>query len=149
MVVPEELIDTMNRLSQNLYINAPTLSQFAACKAFECTEELDGHVAKYAVNRDIVLSTLNELGIDKNASPADGAFYVYVDLYEFGVTDAPALCSRLLEEAGVAITPGTDFECPSTEYGKHRVRFSYSRSTEEVREGMNRFRNWWLENMTP
>lgn len=82
MIVPPSLIDVMNRLGQNLYINAPTLSQLAACHAFdpECSAELEGHVARYAVNRKIVLDTLEALKLDKGASPADGAFYVYVDL---------------------------------------------------------------------
>ena len=82
MVVPLTLIDVMNRLGQNLYINAPTLSQLAAVHAFDpaCREELEGHVRRYAANRDIVLGTLRDLGLDSGASPADGAFYVYVDL---------------------------------------------------------------------
>ena len=82
MVVPPSLIDAMNRLGQNLYINAPTLSQMAACYAFDpiCTAELELHVKKYAVNRQIVLDTLKGLKLDGGASPADGAFYVYVDL---------------------------------------------------------------------
>ena len=82
MVVPHSLIDAMNRLGQNLYINAPTLSQMAACYAFDsiCTAELESHVRRYAVNRQIVLDTLKGLKLDVGASPADGAFYVYVDL---------------------------------------------------------------------
>jgi aspartate/methionine/tyrosine aminotransferase len=82
MIVPPTLIDVMNRLGQNLYINAPTLSQLAACHAFdpECSIELEGHVTRYAVNRQVVLETLKDLELDKGASPADGAFYVYVDL---------------------------------------------------------------------
>lgn len=149
LVVPLSLVDAMNRLSQNLYINAPTLSQYAACHAFhaDVTAELEKNVAKYKTNRDIVLSTLRELQIDQNASPADGAFYVYVDLGEAGVKDSTLLCRRLLEEAGVAVTPGCDFEDPATALGHQRVRFSYSRSTDdEVRKGMQRFKTWWLAN---
>ena len=140
MVVPNSLVDAMNRLSQNLYINAPTLSQLAACRAFdEDTDvELQVNLRKYAVNRDIVLSTLRDLRIDGNASPADGAFYVYIDLSAEGVTDSTALVWRLLEEAGVALTPGCDFEDPASGLGDVRIRFSYSRSTEEVSEGMRR-----------
>ena len=82
MVVPLSLVDVMNRLGQNLYINAPTLSQMAACYAFDpvCTVELESPVARYTVNRQIVLDTLKGLKLDGGASPADGAFYVYVDL---------------------------------------------------------------------
>lgn len=149
MVVPESLVDVMNRLSQNIYINAPTLSQLAACEAFHCEEELDAHVAKYAVNRDVVMSTLAELGLDRDVAPADGAFYVYTDLSLAGVTDAPGLCRRILEEAGVALTPGSDFEDPRSGLGLRRVRFSFCRETAEVEEAMRRFKRWWRENMSP
>ena len=149
LVVPPSLVDVMNRLSQNMYINAPTLSQYAALSAFEpeVTTELNAHVVKYRTNRDIVLATLKDLQIDQNASPADGAFYVYVDLAREGVTDSGAVCRRLLEEAGVAITPGLDFEDPASGLGHQRLRFSYSRSTDEVQEGMRRFKQWWVDNM--
>jgi aspartate/methionine/tyrosine aminotransferase len=148
MVVPLELVNVMNKLSQNMYINAPTLSQVAAIEAFNCDEELQQHVTRYTTNRNIVLTTLESLDLLKGASPADGAFYVYVDLKHAGVDNAPALCQRILEEAGIAITPGVDFEDAESGLGFQRVRFSYSRSTEEVQEGMNRFKKWWLENMS-
>lgn len=147
MVVPSNMVDTMNRLSQNLYINAPTLSQLAGIEAFDCQEELDGHVRRYAENRGIVLATLSELDLLSGASPADGAFYVYIDLSSKGITDAPALCTRLLNEAKIAITPGVDFESPESGLGLQRIRISYSRSTEEVREGMVRFKAWWMKNV--
>lgn len=146
MVVPEELVNVMNKLSQNMYINAPTLSQIAAVEAFDCDEELQEHVKRYTKNRDIVLSTLESLNLPH--SPADGAFYVYVDLKHVGVTDAPMLCQRILSEAGVAITPGVDFEDAESGLGLQRVRFSYSRSTDEVQEGMTRLKDWWLQNMS-
>lgn len=147
MVVPLSLVDTMNRLSENIYISPPTLSQLAACEAFKCDKELDAHVAVYACNRDIVLDCLGSLGLLSCAAPSDGAFYVYVDLMEHGVDDSAQLCERLLQEAKLAVTPGLDFEDPATSLGKHRLRFSYSRGTEEVREGMQRFKKWWLANM--
>jgi aspartate/methionine/tyrosine aminotransferase len=75
-------------------------------------------------------------------APADGAFYIYVDLGAEGVEDSSALCYRILEEAGVAITPGIDFEDPSTGLDRQRVRFSFSRDTAEVAEGMKRFSAW-------
>jgi aspartate/methionine/tyrosine aminotransferase len=70
MVVPRRLTDTMNRLSQNMYINAPTLSQIAGIKAFECGEELDGYVDVYRVNRKCVLDTLGELSLLRGVAPA-------------------------------------------------------------------------------
>ena len=147
MVVPLSLVDTMNRLSQNMYINAPTLSQIAACKAFDCNKQLDSYVNMYKVNREIVLEALQELGLLSGAAPADGAFYIYIDLQAAGVTDSMQLCHRLLEEAGVALTPGVDFEDPENGLGLKRIRFCYARSTEDVREGMRRFKIWWAENM--
>lgn len=151
MVVPASLVDTMNRLSQNLYINAPTLSQLAGIAAFDCSEELDSHVRKYADNREIVLSTLSELGLLSGASPSDGAFYIYLDLNAHlpPTLDTPTLCRRLLNEAKIAVTPGVDFEFAESGLGNRRIRFSFSRSTNEVREGMIRFKKWWLANMSP
>jgi len=145
MVVPHSMVDTMNRLSQNLCINAPTLSQIAACKAFSCSNELNKHVSMYAINRQCVLDTLSELGLLAGASPADGAFYVYCDLAHAGIFDTPTLCHQLLVEAGLALTPGVDFEDPESGLGNQRVRFSYSRSVEEVSEGMQRFKRWWIK----
>lgn len=149
MIVPDNFVDVFNRLSQNIYINAPTLSQIAASRAFDAdvTKELELNVARYAASRDVVLQCLEELGLSDKAAPSDGAFYIYVDLKDCGVTDTPSMCYRLLEEVGVAITPGVDFEDPSTGLGKQRVRFSYSRSTEEVTEGMKRFKEWMLSNV--
>ena len=147
MVVPDHLVDTMNRLSQNIYISPPTLSQLAAISAFQAFDELNGHIEVYRINREIVLRTLHELNLDTDISPSDGAFYVYVDLSRAGVTDALQLCNRLLDEAHVAVTPGVDFEDPSTGLGYKRVRFSFCRKTEEVEEGMRRFSNWWRRNM--
>lgn len=149
MVVPPHLVDAMNRLSQNIYINAPSLSQIAAIAAFsdESTAELEGNLQRYKDNRQIVLDVLCDLGLSEGCAPSDGAFYIYLDLSRFGVTDAPALCRRLLEESSVALTPGEDFEDPTSGLGKVRVRFSYSRSTEEVTEGMQRFKKFWRANM--
>lgn len=93
MIVPPSLVSTMNRLSQNMYINAPTLSQIAAVKAFECEEELNRFVDVYRINRKCVLDTLAELNIH-DVSPADGAFYVYADLSKHGVENTMELCKR-------------------------------------------------------
>lgn len=87
------------------------------------------------------------IAVPCKASSPDGAFYIYVDLTCAGVTDSPSLCYRLLEEGGVAVTPGSDFEDPSSGLGLRRIRFCYSRDTPEVEDGMRRFKNWWLRNM--
>jgi len=132
-----------------LYINAPTLSQLAGIAAFDCTEELNGHVRRYADNRQVVLDTLSELGLLSGASPSDGAFYLYLDLAGHlpASLDTPTLCKRLLAEAKIAVTPGVDFESPESGLGLRRIRFSFSRSTDEIREGMRRFKQWWKTNI--
>ncbi|GMH68674.1 hypothetical protein TrST_g4390 [Triparma strigata] len=154
LVLPEDesIRDSINRLAQNMYINAPTLSQQAAVALFDDPEvdrELDRRVAEYAKSRKVVLDTLTELGLNTPGAiaPADGAFYVYVDLKEKARNDATNLCIRLLKEAGVAITPGSDFEERDgvSDLGERRIRFSYAGGVDEVSEGMRRFKEWWPE----
>ena len=101
----------------------------------------------YATNRRIMLETLEELGLVDCCSPADGAFYIYLDLKSKGVTDSPDLCRRILEECGVAVVPGVDFEDPASGLGFQRIRLSFCRKTEEIREGMTKFKEWWKTNM--
>lgn len=137
MVVPDELVRPVERAAQNLYICAPVLSQYAACAAFDATEELDGHVRRYARNRSILLDGLHAAGLDRHA-PADGAFYVYVDVTELGLPSG-TLCTRWLDELGVATTPGIDFDARR---GDGTVRFSFAGSTEEITEATGRIRSW-------
>ncbi len=137
MVVPDDLVRPVERAAQNLYICAPVLSQFAACAAFDATEELDGHVRRYARNRSILLDGLHAAGLDRHA-PADGAFYVYVDVTELGLPSG-TLCTRWLDELGVATTPGIDFDARR---GEDTVRFSFAGSTEEITEATRRIRSW-------
>lgn len=150
MVLPKskDAIDRVNKLAQNLYINAPTLSQLSAVKAFDCCDELDQHVVKYKENRGIVLDSLRMMGfdLDVDVSPSDGAFYIYVDTSRF-IKDSEKFCYELLDAAGVAITPGTDFEDPSGDIGKKRIRLSYCGSTTDVREGMRRISEYWRDNV--
>jgi aspartate/methionine/tyrosine aminotransferase len=137
MLVPDPLVRRVEALAQNLYIAAPTLSQLAAVAAFDSREELDGHVARYARNRGILVDALCDMGIREMASP-EGAFYVYADVAHL-TTDSPTFCKRLLEATGVAITPGVDFD-PAR--GRRTIRFSYSRGPDEVTEAVARFRDW-------
>ena len=69
-------------------------------------------------------------------------FYVYVDLGAYGVADSVDLCNRLLDDEGVAITPGVDFEFEEA-IGKRRVRISYCGATPDVEEAMARLARWW------
>ena len=133
LVLPEDLSVAVERLGQNLFLNTPTVSQYAALAAFECREELEENVRRYARNRDILLSALPAMGIGEFAAP-DGAFYVYADIGHL-TNDSMAFCRRLLDETGVAITPGVDFD---RERGSRTVRLSYCAATEEVEAAMDR-----------
>ncbi|MDH3500623.1 MAG: aminotransferase class I/II-fold pyridoxal phosphate-dependent enzyme, partial [Acidimicrobiia bacterium] len=137
LVAPTELVAPIERLCQNLFISPPTLSQLAGLAAFDCTEELDVNVERYAVNRGMVLETLQAAGF-ADVAPADGAFYAYANV-EHLTDDSQALCATWLEELGVAVTPGVDFD-PAR--GRRYVRFSYSESTADVAEAMQRIRDW-------
>jgi aspartate/methionine/tyrosine aminotransferase len=137
MVVPEDLVRAIERLSQNLFISPPTLSQLAALSVFDCADELDANVRRYDENRRLLLAELPKAGLDKLA-PADGAFYVYADVGKF-TDDSVAFCKRLLAETGIAATPGIDFD---PERGNRFIRFSIAGSTEDMTEAAKRLANW-------
>ena len=137
MVVPDSLLRAVECLAQNLYIAPPTLSQFAAAAAFDCAEELEANVARYAENRRLLLAELPRAGFDTFA-PADGAFYLYADVGRM-TDDAADFCRRMLNEAGVATTPGLDFD-PLR--GHRFVRFSFAGATADMAEAARRLIAW-------
>ena len=137
MVVPESLLRSVECLSQNLFISPPTLSQLACVAAFDCKEHLDGHVAKYRLNRDLLNDLLPKAGFDK-LSQADGAFYLYADVSHM-TNDSEEFCRRCLAETGVAITPGVDFD---PDRGNQFVRFSFAGPFEDMAEAARRLIEW-------
>ena len=137
MVVPEAHVRRVERLAQNLFICAPHASQVAALAALDAVEELDANLAVYRANRALMLRGLPEAGFTRIAPP-DGAFYVYADVSDL-TDDSNALSARILAEAGVAVTPGLDFD-PGR--GAGTLRFSYARSTADIAEGLTRLRRW-------
>jgi aspartate/methionine/tyrosine aminotransferase len=139
MLVPEDLRRPVDVLTGNFTICPPVLGQLAAIAAFtpESYAELDGHVARYAGNRAILLDGLPRLGIDRLA-PADGAFYVYADIGHL-TDDSYAWCERVLEETGVAMAPGIDFD---TRRGNQFVRLSFAGAATEIEEGLDRLGKW-------
>ncbi|ACA19744.1 aminotransferase class I and II [Methylobacterium sp. 4-46] len=137
MVVPDALVRPIERLAQNLYISAPYLSQVAALAAFDATEELEAVKADYARARALLLNELPGLGLG-DAHPADGAFYLYADVARL-TNDAGAFCRRMLDQAGVAATPGLDFD-PAE--GHHYLRFSFAGGEREAHEAVRRLRAW-------
>jgi aspartate/methionine/tyrosine aminotransferase len=150
MVVPENLIKAINSLQQNMFINAPTISQTAAMKCWDedTIAVLEQHVTKYATSRSIILEAMakiQELN-PKNIAPADGGFYVYIDLGDENVAPgfgSVSMCKALLEEEFVAITPGNDFEDPTGNLGDRRFRVSYAGGIDTAKEAMQRFHKFW------
>lgn len=150
MIIPDHLVEPINSLQQNMFINAPTISQTAALKCWdsETIEELETHVEKYRKSRSIILEELSHIPDIKseNIAPADGGFYIYIDLGQENIAPgfgSVAMCKAILEEEYVAITPGIDFEDPAGDLGDRRFRISYAGGVETAKEGLKRFRRFW------
>jgi aspartate/methionine/tyrosine aminotransferase len=137
LVAPPDMIRPLECLAQNMFISAPTLSQYAGLFAMDCTDELEANVARYAANRALLLEHLPAAGFDRLA-PADGAFYLYADVSRL-TNDSQDFCRRMLMETGVAATPGLDFDA---EQGHRFVRFSFAGATEDMAEAANRLKTW-------
>ena len=137
MLVPPDLARSVECLAQNFYISPPALSQLAALPVFGCRTELDAHVGRYRQNRDLLIGTLADAGLSRFA-PAEGAFYLYVDISSL-TRDSADFCRRLLAETGVALTPGLDFDPVD---GGSWVRLSFAGATEEVAEAARRLADW-------
>lgn len=138
-VVPEWAVEAAERLAQNLFISAPTLSQYAALAAFSSPnrEELERRRGAFAARRKVLIEGLGNLGFGLSAR-ADGAFYVYADSTPFAA-DSESFARDLLDQAGVALTPGTDFGV----HGAHNhVRFAYTASIPRLHEALARIRDF-------
>jgi aspartate/methionine/tyrosine aminotransferase len=137
MVVPQELVRPVERLQQNLAISVPTLSQVAAEAAFEGRAEMEEVKHGYEENRRTLLAGLPAAGFDR-ILPVDGAFYLYADISRFS-DDSLEFAKRMLEQAGVAATPGVDFD---PVHGRHALRFCYAGSAAEMHEAVERIGAW-------
>ncbi|MGO1192267.1 MAG: pyridoxal phosphate-dependent aminotransferase [Nesterenkonia sp.] len=141
-VLPEYLVDPVSRLAGNVALCPPHGSQLAAVEAFsaESMEFAEAQLADYAAARRLVLDALEEIGWDQVA-PADGAFYVYARIGDHleEYDDAASYCTALLERAGVAVVPGTDFDPVN---GKEWVRLSLAPGSAAVAEGLDRIRRF-------
>ncbi|WP_207842387.1 pyridoxal phosphate-dependent aminotransferase [Williamsia soli] len=135
MLVPAPLRRAVERLTANLTICPPTISQHAAVAAFsaESKVELDGHVRRYARNRELLVDGLAALGVT-DVAPPDGAFYVYADLSAI-TDDSLGWCEGVLEQTGVAMAPGLDFD---TRRGNQTVRMSFAGATDDIGEALSR-----------
>ncbi|MDX1540492.1 MAG: aminotransferase class I/II-fold pyridoxal phosphate-dependent enzyme [Geminicoccaceae bacterium] len=137
MVAPPDLVRPIERLAQNLYISAPALAQHAALAALDAGDELDRRIERYRANRDRLIDRLVPAGLDRFAPP-DGAFYLYVDTSHVD-RSSTALCRRLLEDTGVALTPGADFDRVR---GESFVRLAFCGPGEDVDEAGRRLAAW-------
>jgi aspartate/methionine/tyrosine aminotransferase len=137
MVVPDALVRPIERLQGNLAISVPTLSQVAATAAFDGKAEMEAVKHGYEENRRILTEGLPKAGLDKFL-PVDGAFYLYADIAHFS-NDSLDFAKRMLNEAGVAATPGIDFDPVN---GHNFLRFCYAGSASEMHEAVQRIGTW-------
>lgn len=133
MVLPEALVRRAEILQQNLFISAPTLSQIAATVALEEVDYSERQKTAYADNRKLLTAGLRELGFELPGE-GDGAFYAYAGIRHFS-NDSMGFCLGLLDKAGVAATPGIDFDRTD---GNGYVRFSYAGTRQSVEEALDR-----------
>jgi aspartate/methionine/tyrosine aminotransferase len=138
LVVPPELVEPGRARMGNLFLTPPSLAQHAALAAMDCRDELGGHVAAYAHNRDLMLEGVARLGLS-HIAPPDGAFYIYAEIGHL-TQDSLAFCRRMLEETGVATAPGIDFD---PVHGNRFIRFSFAVSTALVEEALARLEPWF------
>lgn len=137
LVLPDDLVRPVECLAQNLFISAPHIAQVAAEAAFDCTEELEANVARYRRSRDLLLAALPQAGFPR-VSPAEGAFYLYADVSD-RTNDSRDFCARMLAEAGIAASPGVDFDRVR---GHHFLRFSYCGPEADMAEAAARLKRW-------
>ena len=138
MIVPEDALVPISVMTQNFYISPPSIAQYAALGAFEdgTIELMEARREEFQRRRDFLVPALRELGFIIPHMPA-GAFYVYASIENLA-DDSEAFCWRMLESAGVAITPGTDFG----EYlARQHVRFSYTQPMDRLELAVERLAN--------
>jgi aspartate/methionine/tyrosine aminotransferase len=138
LIVPPPLIDAARARMGNLFLTPPSLAQHAGLVAFDCRDELEGHVQTYARNRELMLAALPALGL-RRIAPPDGAFYIYADIGHL-TDDSMDFCMRLLLDTGVATAPGVDFDPVD---GHRFMRFSFAVSTDRVEEALRRMAPWF------
>lgn len=132
-VVPEAAVSALERLAQNLFISMSTMGQFAALAAFEpeTRKILEQRRQIFADRQAFLLPALRNLGFEIPLAPV-GALYLYADASRF-TSDSHQFCMKMLEEHGVAMTPGTDF---GTHRANEHVRFAYTTSMEELQRAV-------------
>ncbi|TYC58557.1 aminotransferase class I/II-fold pyridoxal phosphate-dependent enzyme [Rhodobacterales bacterium] len=133
MVLPEQLVRPIERIAQSLYISPPEISQIAATAALDAVQELEAVKAGYASNRELLVNELPRIGLDR-LLPVDGAFYIYADISGFS-QDSLAFARTMLHDAGVAATPGVDFDPVR---GHEFIRFSFAGAHDDMKDAIER-----------
>jgi aspartate/methionine/tyrosine aminotransferase len=135
MVVPEFYVDAIDRIAQNIFLAAPTMSQYAALAALKAETQvlLDARRDEFKQRRDFLLPALQQLGFDIAVKP-QGAFYIYANCEKF-TDDSFSWVKKLLTEQGVALTPGIDFG--TWQVSKH-CRFAYTQSLEKLEQAVEK-----------
>lgn len=140
LVSPEDGASRTGAYAGNLFLTPPSLSQHAGLVAMDSRDELEGHVAVYRRNRELMLDAMPRLGLDRIAPP-DGAFYIYADVSRY-TQDSMAFCLDLLEDTGIATAPGVDFDPVD---GHHFMRFSFALATPEIEEAIALLEPWFAQ----
>jgi aspartate/methionine/tyrosine aminotransferase len=140
-VIPDSLKENFLKLSQNLFISSGNIAQYSALKIFECIDELNETVKKYSITRTQICKLLSEIkGL--NFREPDGAFYFYLDVTDFN-NNSEELAIKILNETGVALTPGTDFD---KKFGHRTIRLAFSSDKQRVVEAVTRLKKWFMQN---
>lgn len=140
MLAPDDLVEPAAARMGNLFLTPPSLAQHAALAAFDCRDELEGHLTRYRINLALLLDHLPKMGLTRIAPP-DGAFYIYADIGHL-TDDSLEFCKQLLRDTGVATASGVDFDPVA---GHRFIRFSFAVSTELVKEAIARMGPWFAE----
>ena len=140
-IIPDSLRENFLKLSQNLFISSGNIAQYSAVKIFNCIDELNEIVKKYSISRDKVHKLLSEVkGL--NFRKPDGAFYFYLDVTKFNI-NSENLAKKILNETGIALTPGTDFD---KKFGHRTLRLSFSIDNQKVIKAVTKLKQWFAQN---
>ena len=140
IVIPSDKVRSVQKLQQNMFICAPTISQHAAVSAYNIKNKVHKNILKsYEQKRDFALRFLNEMGIKVNYTP-DAAFYILCNFEDYCESSLD-LCKDLLDKVGLAVAPGIDF---GENYKKY-VRISYAGSMEELQKGLMLLKEYMLK----
>ena len=140
-IIPDSLRENFLKLSQNLFISSGNIAQYSAIKIFECIDELNRTVKNYSISRDQVYKLLSEIKGLSFRKP-DGAFYFYLDITKFNI-NSEELAKKILNQIGVALTPGTDFD---KKFGKRTMRLAFSIDNKTVIEAVTKLKKWFMKN---